>query len=252
MRLHAGLAAAGTCLFLAGTPAFAQTDPATMTWIETTAACAPPASLARPSATTPRVIGSQDTIGRTLFSEHDLLVVNAGLASGLQLGQRFFVRRENRFGTAYGQATLTSRTLGWIRIIALDDTTSIAAVEHACDGIMAKDYLEPFVASVVPAEAPGNDKLGEPDFSVLSRVLAAADDRWTAAPGEMVLIQTGVGSNLSAGTRLAVYRDMRIPAMPLASVGDAVVVSVGSNVALARITRARDAVQTGDYMAVRK
>jgi hypothetical protein len=38
----------------------------------------------------------------------------------------------------------------------------------------------------------------------------------------------------------------------LASVGDAVVVSVGENVALARIMRARDAVQTGDYMAVRK
>ena len=241
-----------TCVFVAASSASAQTDPAPMSMIETMVACSSPPSLERPAAATPRVMGAQDTIPRTLFGPRDLLVVDSGLASGIQLNQRFFVRRENRFGTAYGKHTLTSRTLGWIRIVAVDNSTAIAAVEHACDGIMTKDYLEPFVAPAVPAEATTAAPVGEPDFSVLSRVLAGNDDRVTAAPGDMVMIQTGVGSNLTAGTQLAVYRDVRVNAVPLASVGDAVVISVGPNVALARITRARDAVQAGDYMVVRK
>jgi hypothetical protein len=253
MRLHFVRLVTSTCLLAGATTALAQTE-APLSSLEITVACSAPASLSRPAATTPRIIGSQDTVRRTLFGPHDLLVVNSGLASGIQLNQRFFVRRENRFGTAYGQNTLTSRTLGWIRIVAVDNSTAIASVEHVCDGIMAMDYLEPFVAPTVPAEAENvaEASRGEPDFAVLSRVLAGNDDRLTASPGDIVMVETGVGSSLTAGTRLAIYRHNRVPGMPLASVGDAVVISVGENVALARIMRARDAVQAGDYLAVRK
>jgi hypothetical protein len=254
MRAHLCCLLTSTCLLAGALPAFAQTETTPMSALEISLACSAPASLARPAATTPRVIGSQDTMARTLFGPRELLVVNSGLASGMQLNQRFFVRRENRFGTAYGQNTLTSRTLGWIRIVAVDNSTAIATVEHSCDGMMAMDYLEPFVAPAVPTEAVSdtNAKRGEPDFSVLTRVLAGNDDRRTSAPGDFVMIETGVGSSLTPGTSLAIYRYVRVPGLPLASVGDAVVVSVGENVALARIMRARDAVQTGDYMAVRK
>jgi hypothetical protein len=225
-----------------------------MSQVDVTVACSAPAALSQPAADAPRIIGSQDTSPRTLFGPHDLLVISSGLGSGLELNQRFYVRRPNTFGTAYGHSTLTSRTLGWIRIIAVDNSTAIAAVEQACDGIMVHDYLEPFVAPSVPAEALSDAGLnrGEPDFSVLSRVLAGRDDRVTAAPGDLVMIQTGVGSTLTPGTRLAVYRDVRMAAVPLASVGDAVVVTVGDTVALARIMRAHDVVMTGDYMVVRK
>ena len=40
--------------------------------------------------------------------------------------------------------------------------------------------------------------------------------------------------------------------MPLASVGEAVVITVGPVVSLMRITRARDAVLSGDYVAPRR
>jgi hypothetical protein len=225
-----------------------------MSAIDVTVACSAPASLSHPATNAPRVIGSQDTYARTLFGPHDLLVINSGLGSGIQLNQRFFVRRANTFGTANGKSTLTSRTLGWIRIVAVDNSTAIATVEQVCDGIMVQDYLEPFAAPNVPVEATTDADLnrGEPDFSVLSRVLVGRDDRLTAAPGDLVMIETGVGSTLTAGTRLAIYRDVRMTAAPLVSVGDAVVVTVGDTVAMARIMRARDVVQTGDYMVVRK
>jgi hypothetical protein len=245
------LVVGGAVLASASSATAQSADAAAMSPLDVTVACSSPASVARPPDSAPRVIGAQDTVYRRLFGPRDLLVVNAGTGSGVQLGQRFFVRRENQFGSAYGLSTLSSRTLGWVRIVAVDTTTAIATIERACDGIIANDYLEAFVAPDIPADAATNDPRGEPDFTVLSRVLAGNDDHQTAVMGDVVMIEA-LGGSLTTGTRLAVYRDLRVNAMPLSAVGEAVVVGVGPNVALARITRARDAVLTGDYMAVRK
>src|SRR5262249_31281255 len=117
-------------------PAAAQTDSRLLSTLETKVMCSSPASLTRPAISAPRVMGAQDTTARSLLGSRALLVIDAGTASGLQLGQRFFVRRENRFGGAYGMNALTARTLGWIRIVAVDDARAIAAVEHLCDGII--------------------------------------------------------------------------------------------------------------------
>ena len=251
MRLMTFISAA-TAIVLGATPVSAETDATAMSALEIAMACSAPPSLARPPATVPHVIGGQEPVPRTLFGPYDLLVIDSGLGSGLQLGQQFFVRRQNQFGTAYGEHAISARTLGWIRIVAVNQTTAVAAVEHICDGIMAMDYLEPFVAPAAPAEAEHDISGGEPDFSALSRVLAGNEDRRAVGIGEMMMIEAAPGSTLTPGTRLAVFRDVRIAAMPLVRVGDAVVVSVGPNVALARVTRALDAVQTGDYLAVRK
>ena len=41
----------------------------------------------------PHVAGAQDTVSRSLFEPRDLLVVDSGARDGIQLGQKFFVRR---------------------------------------------------------------------------------------------------------------------------------------------------------------
>jgi len=242
---------AGAFLALGAAAVSAQTD-APMSALDVSIACSAPPSLVRPPATVPHVVGSQDPVSRTLFGPHDLLIIDSGLGSGVQLGQRFFIRRQNQFGTAYGERALSARTLGWIRIVAVNDTTAVASVEHICDGIMAHDYLEPFVAPAGPAVAESDASGGEPDFSALARVLAGNEDRRAIGIGEMMIVEPAPGTTLAPGTWLAVYRDVGMAAMPLVSVGDAVVVSAGPNIALARVTRARDAVQTGDYLAIRK
>ena len=66
----------------------------------------------------------------------------------------------------------------------------------------------------------------------------------------MMVIDAGADRGVTPGTRIAVYRDVQRPGMPLAAVGDAVVVTAGPTIAVARVTRARDAVQMGDYVVV--
>jgi hypothetical protein len=54
------------------------------------------------------------------------------------------------------------------------------------------------------------------------------------------------------GSRFAIYRDLGVAGMPLTTVGEAVMITVGRTMAVGRITRARDAARTGDYVALRR
>jgi hypothetical protein len=143
-------------------------------------------------------------------------------------------------------------TAGWLRIVALNETTSIAMVDHACGAIFQNDYLEPFEPPSVPPGTDRADSTGELDFTSLARVVAGPENRSTAAPGDYVVIDRGTEQGVVAGGRLAIYRDVRVPGMPLAALGEAVVMSSGQNGAVIRINRARDAVMTGDYLVPRQ
>jgi hypothetical protein len=243
--------AAASVLVLAAGPARAQ-DAAPMTPLEIGVACAPPPSLDGPPANVLQVIGPQDPDPRTLGGNRDLLVISGGTLAGVQLGQQFFIRRPNRFGTSSSLLSLGATTLGWIRIVAANDTTAIASVEHACGGIIEHDYLVPYVAPVIPPGADRDEPTGEPDFTALGRVLIGDENRQATGAGDFVLIDRGAAQGVAPGTRLALYRDVRRPGMPLANVGEAVVINVGPVISLARITRARDAVLSGDHVAIRK
>ena len=97
-------------------------------------ACAIPPATVVPGTATLRVIGAQDTIPRTTFAERDLLVIDAGTDKGVQLDQQYFVRRPVRPGLLTGLSRRAIQTAGWIRIVAVNETTAIASVTHTCTG----------------------------------------------------------------------------------------------------------------------
>ena len=233
-------------------PAIAQTDAPALSPLQTAVACAAPMSVDESKAKALHVIGTQDTTARRLFGLRDLLVVDGGTNGGLQLGQEFFVRRTNRFGSPLDRRWQGVRTLGWIRIVAVNATTAIASVDHICDGMMEGDFLEPFAAPVIPAGAESDVSVGEPDFGALGRVLAASEDRNTAGAGDFIVIDRGTDQGVVPGARFAVYRDVGANGLPLSAVGEGVVITAGKTMALTRVTRSRDAVIAGDYVAQRK
>jgi hypothetical protein len=224
---------------LAALPAAAQGD-AALSPLETAVACAAPVSTDDPSPRALRIIGVQDSTPRALYGPRDLLVIGGGSGAGLQLGQQFFVRRVNRFGSPSDRRWQGMRTLGWIRIVAINQSTAIAMIDHICD------------APVVPADADRDLPSGEPDFAAIGRVLAGIEDRHTAGAGEFVLIDRGTDQGVKPGERYAVYRDVGAAGLPLAAVGEMVVLTVGKSMALTRITRSQDAIVRGDYVAPRR
>jgi hypothetical protein len=242
-----------TAAFVALTAGVAGAQTETpLTPVQIAIGCAPRPSLDNPPGDVLHVIGGQDTVPRHVYGNRELLVVNGGTQAGVQLGQQFFVRRVGRYTVpGYGRGR-TAVTEGWIRIVAVNESTAIATVEHGCGVITAGDFLEPFVVPVAPPDAGRDERLGEPDFTSLARVVIGNEERSSAAPGDFVLVDHGDKEGLTAGARFAIYRDLGVDGMPLASIGDGIVISTGTSVALTRITRARDAVIRGDYIAIRK
>ena len=227
-----------------------QTSPAALSPLETAAACAPPPTSDNAPDNALRIIGSQDAVPRSLFGNRDLLVLGGGTAAGVQLGQQYFIRRTIHFGPS--QRGRGAKTLGWVRVVAVNESTAIATVDHVCGGIVRTDYLAPFVAPVLPPDADRDATPGEPDFTTLGHIVVGNEDRTTVGAGDFVLIDWGSQQGLTAGARFAIYRDVGVDGLPLASVGEGVVISTGSAMALTRITRTRDAVFSGDYVALRK
>jgi hypothetical protein len=244
------LAAAGA---LVASVAAAQTaaPPAEppLTPVQIALACAPPPVVANMPMDASRVIGSQDVAVRSVFGTPELLTISGGTERGLSLGQQYFVRRifktaENHLDKLPHQ----EQTVGWVRIVAVNATTTIASVEHACSDILVGDFVEPFQRpTMAEAEVMKVDTSREPDFTTTARVLYGPEQRRSAGAGEFMLIDRGMDKSVSLGEHYAIYRDPKVTGAPLTSIGEATVVSIGPSMALVRINRSRDAVFSGDY-----
>jgi hypothetical protein len=212
--------------------------------------CAPRPSLDGTPADALQIIGAQDPIPRTLFGDRDLLVIGGGTSAGVELGQQFFIRRAITSGMNPGPHG--ARTLGTLRVVAVNEGTAIGVVDNACNGIVVGDHLEPYVAPVVSAEYEKDETPGQPDFSNLGHIVAGNEDRVAVGAGDFALIDWGEAQGVTPGARFVIFRDIGVGGLPLAAVGEGVVISTSHAMALMRITRARDAVYSGDYIALRK
>jgi hypothetical protein len=251
MASHRIITLAAACA-LAASGAAAQTQDE-LSPAQLAVACAPPPIMATVPGDAARVIGSQDPLSRTLFGVPEQLVVNAGTERGFQLGQQYFVRRLGRTAENYkDKLPHQVRTAGWVRVVAVNATTTIVNVEHACGDILAGDYLDTFQPPTLPdGDITSVDTTREPDFASYGRVLYGEQERRSGGVGEFMLIDRGMDQSVAVGAHYAIYRDLRVGAAPLAAVGEATVVSIGPKMSLVRINRSRDAIYTGDFAVPR-
>jgi hypothetical protein len=214
------------------------------------AACTPRAVTAPPPIDALRLIGVQDSVGRQLFGAGDLVIIGGGRARGVELGQQFFVRRSASGRSRRGPLPVT--TSGWIRVVAVDDTTAIALVDFACDGLLAGDHLEAYVAPTLPPDANRTDTQGELDFSAPGRLLFGDNERTAGATGDFMVTDVGEARGAAPGMRFTIYRNVNVPGLPLAVVGEAIVVFVDPETSVVRLTRTRDAIYSGDLLIPRR
>ena len=229
----------------------AQAGPVALSASQVAAACAPSLAATPSPQRALRILGAQNSEPRNLYGPRDLVVVSGGVQAGVQLGQEYFVRRTFVFGEYSAGRPKTTHTAGWLRIVAVNDTTAIALVDTVCDGVLAGDYLEPFV---VPEASAASLRPGTPanlDFSSLGRVMFGDEERRIGAAGDFMLIDRFSGRS-APGTHIALYRDLQIPGLPLAAIGDGVIVSITNGTPLMRIISARDAIRSGDYAVPNK
>jgi hypothetical protein len=242
--------AAACALVASGAAAQTQEE---LTPAQLALACAPPPIVATIPADATRVIGSQDAVPRSVFGMPEQLVISGGTERGLQLGQQYFIRRLARNAENYKDKLAHQvRTAGWVRVVAVNATTTIVNVEHACGDILVGDYLDAFQLPAMPqGDITTVDTTREPDFASFGRILYGSEERRSGGIGEFMLIDRGSDKSVTLGEHYAIYRDLRVGGAPLSSIGEATVVSIGPTMALVRINRARDAVFAGDIAVPR-
>lgn len=184
---------------------------------------------------------------RRMFSQPDTLLIPGGTSVGLQPGQQFFVRRllpnATRSKVSTSQPGVV-HTAGWVTVTASDGFSALARIDHACDGFLAGDYLEPFAASELPTTVAS---IGPAQFTDMGRLLAGADGRRSFANGDLMAVNRGSQQGLVAGSRLSVFRDPKTGG-PLVEIGRAIVLTVGADTATVIADRVRDALYAGDWV----
>lgn len=186
---------------------------------------------------------------RRAFAAPDTLMIPGGTSVGLQVGQQFFVRRlllspTRRKPSADDPGTV--HTAGWISVIAADGFAAIARIDHACDGFLKGDFLEPFTPSPMPAAIAAPSA---PNFDDMGRLLFGNDGRRSFANGDIIVINRGAQHGVTAGARLEIFRDVRSGG-PLVPVGQAIVLTVGADTATVIADRVRDALTAGDWVGL--
>lgn len=213
-------------------------------------ACAPRIVTAEPPMPL-RLTGDQDAFRKTTFAPGDLVTINAGRTSGIEVGQEFFARR---LQTGRGARISTAvpaqvRTAGWIRVHAVDAAMSLATVIHACDALQEGDYLEPFVLPQVPTPALDKPQAERDNYA---RVLTGSDRRTAFGRGDFFVIDRGSDGGVVPGAQFVVYRNKQQDGNFLFELGEAVAVDVSAGSATLQVTLSRDAFLTGDLVAQRR
>src|SRR5262245_37889064 len=120
-------------LALVASSAAAQTSAPQLTPGQIAVACAPSPIFGVYPIDAPMIAGNQDTVTRRLVGDSNALVINAGTDRGVQLNQRYFVRRVYRSAeNIRSDDPHPVQTTGWLRIVAVNKTLSLATVEHTC------------------------------------------------------------------------------------------------------------------------
>jgi hypothetical protein len=216
---------------------------------QTAAACAPvPASTLRETAL--RITGGQDVAVRELYSKGALVVIAGGTSRGLRPDLRYYTRREPT-GRGRPDGPRMATTTGWLRIVSATESTALARVEFACDGVMAGDVLQPYADPALPPGSERTVATGEPDFKAAGRVLSGDNEREAGTRGDFFLVDRLQPAG-GIGSRLAIYRDLETPGLPLAEIGEAVVTGTYGGLSVVWVTYARDAVRSGDLAVPRR
>jgi hypothetical protein len=233
-------------------------------WAFNDLACAPHTTTEPPTLTL-RVVGSQDTVVKSMMGPADTLVISGGSAAGLAAGQEYYVRRLIRNFGAMGpdeKHPVNVHTAAWVRILGVDAGVATATVTHACEGILLDDYLEPFSPPLVPARTL---PAGAAQFDNMGHILSGDEARVTAGIKDFMNIDRGSNTGIVTGQRFLVFRDKRtsevntsgysemlradLKRLPLVEIGEVVVVAVRPNGATVQVTVARDAIRSGDLIA---
>jgi hypothetical protein len=203
-----------------------------------------------------RVIGAEQST-KQAFAARDILYLNKGSNGGVKAGDVYTIRhptytvKHPDTGRSIGTKI---ETLGWLRVILVQENSATATVEESCSDIHLGDYLVPFERVSVPliVRRPPADRLTPPSGKIVGTIVDMGGDAMIAGQGHLISINLGTANGIAPGSILTVFKVM-YPSVPTARnvLGEVAVVSVRDRTATATIIYSNDAFMNGDKVELR-
>ena len=156
-------------------------------------------------------ISNQEEEGKLGLTEGDIVYLNRGKSNGhVDPGTEYSaVEREGevRHPITHRFLGYYYRRLGTVKVLAAQETTTIATISMACDEIRTGHALVPLDVTVMPAKpVPPFDRLiVVSEENTTGYIVHAIDNRSRASTGELVDIDLGFDDGLKPGDFLTVF-----------------------------------------------
>lgn len=197
-----------------------------------------------------RIFGSEEDAHKDGLATGDVVYLNRGSQDGVSPGDSFYTQREVGFTSGAGGSYV--RRSGWLRIIAVQEETSMAEIIQACLDINVGDYLKPFEpipVPLLPFEDPPN-RLTPETGRLRGKIEASLDDLATLGQGYLVSIDLGQEDGVVPGNVFTIFRYLYDGA-PRKMLGTLAILTVQRDHSTGRIMNSVDYILTGDLVELK-
>jgi hypothetical protein len=223
-----------------------------------------------------QVHGAESSAEQTDFITDDLLYVTGGLDRGLKVGDQYWIVTPEQeilhpvTGKSMGRFY---QYRGRAEIYAVEPQTAVVRVTNSCTDIPMGSYLKPFEPVPIPLSRKSLPaKAGDPPSGkIQGRIVFSRDGIVALGTGNVLLIDLGLASGVSAGDFVTIYRyvygeDLSIRpigtywqpvppppgvVVPRTYLGEAAVLSVGDRWSVVRVTDAFRLIAVGDEIELK-
>jgi hypothetical protein len=235
------------------------------------------------------VISGENSRYKSTFSGSDYVYINRGGAQGVKVGDEFEVVRpihdsmsstpwfkyQNMLTRAMGTRYAD---IGRLRVVHVDEKTSIAQTDLGCDPIQRGDIVRPFEARPAPQFHDIKlDPFAAPSGKKTAMVVSAKEYGVLTGSGEIIYVNLGSTQGIQVGDYFRVFRyqgthietmyqvrDTAYKAygygstpvayewnnLPRQVLGEGIVLRVGPNSSTVMLTTVRVEIFAGDYVEV--
>lgn len=167
-----------------------------------------------PIDTSRKIVGAVNEQDGFLYSENNVLYVNAGASKGVQIGDVMsVVRPRGQVKTPWtkkGHLGFYVQEVGAVEVIRVKQDVSVARVKTSCETILLGDLVQPSQVRVSPVftQRPRLDLYGDPSGKARGRLFMARDNADLIARESIVYIDLGAEDNVRPGDYLTIFRPL--------------------------------------------
>lgn len=163
-----------------------------------------------PISVSNKIIGAQEEQDGFMYSEGDVIYINARL----QEGQRYSVVRprgrvKSRWSSK-GDLGTYMQEVGAVEVFKSRTNYSVARIVTSCDNFTLGDLIMPWQERVSPMadHSVPFDRFADPSGKAIGRLVMARDNQELITRDQIVFVDLGRDNNVQAGDRLTIFRPL--------------------------------------------